>query len=205
MSNNSNDLKASNYTPEYKIPFKNRDNEDMMILVCTENAGNEGGENWFELVGGTPVFEIEYNSDEFLYTPTRFSGATLKVVGGDYLQSLFTTDYHFYKVLLKKGDQILWNGFVTPEIYSQDYSSNQFELEIECVSAMSTLQYIKFEHNADKISFKDLIIKCVNESKGEFDHIFIPKSYTENLSDIFVSCGNFEDEEGEKMTLDECL
>ena len=67
---------------------------------------------------GNPVFTVDINDEDFLYTPTRFSGATLKIVGSNYLQSLFSTDYQKFKVNLVKGSSIVWTGFITPEMYS---------------------------------------------------------------------------------------
>ena len=189
------------YNLIYKIPFTNVDGESFEVQILEDGGTNSP----VTLTGGTPPFIIDIDDDDFLYTPTRFSGATLKLVGSDYLQSLFSTAYQKFKVNLVKSGSVIWTGFITPEVYSQDYDNSLFELEIECISALSTLEYIDFSHSASTISFKDIIKKCITESKGDYKAVYVPNAYITSLSDITVSCANFIDEDGKAMTLKECL
>ena len=189
------------YNTIYTVPFTNVDGESYEVQIKADGASV----TTTELVGGTPPFVVDINDNDFLYNPTRFSGATLKLVGSDYLQSLFSTQYQKYKVNLFKNNSVVWTGFITPELYSQDYDNSLFELEIECISALSTLEYIDFAHTASTISFKELINKCISESKGDYKAVYVPEVYTTSLSDITVSCANFVDEDGKPMTLKECL
>lgn len=131
------------YNTKYQIFFRSVNNELFTIQIKENNYNG----SVTELTGGVSPFLINYDSEsEFLYNPLRFAGATLKVVGSDYLQSLFSTNYQQYKVnLLDKSNKIIWTGYITPELYSQEYSGFNFELEIECISALSTLEYFKFE------------------------------------------------------------
>lgn len=185
----------------YTVPFTNVDGQDYTIQILEDG----GTASPVELTGGTPPFIVEVNNEDFLYTPTRFSGATLKLVGSDYLQKLFSTDYQKFKVNLVTNGSVVWTGFISPELYSQDYDNSLFELEIECISALATLEYIAFEHDSEKITFKDLIKKCITASKGDFKAVYVPNTYTESLASITISSANFIDEEGKPMTLLECL
>ena len=189
------------YNLIYYIPFTNVDGESYEVQIKADGASVTP----VELTGGTPPFVVDVDDNDFLYNPTRFSGATLKLIGSDYLQSLFSTQYQKYKVNLTKDNTVVWTGFITPELYSQDYDNSLFELEIECISALSTLEYIDFAHTASTISFKEIITKCVTESKGDYKAVYVPEVYTTSLSDITVSCANFFDEDGKAMTLKECL
>lgn len=189
------------YNLIYKIPFTNVDGESFEVQILEDGGTNSP----VTLTGGTPPFIIDIDDDDFLYTPTRFSGATLKLVGSDYLQSLFSTAHQNFKVNLVKSGSVIWTGFITPEVYSQDYDNSLFELEIECISALSILEHIDFSHSASTISFKDIIQKCITESKGDYKAVYVPEVYTTSLSDITVSCANFIDEDGKAMTLKECL
>lgn len=185
----------------YTIPFNDVDGNAYTVQILEDGGSGSS----VELTGGTPPFIVDINDEDFLYTPTRFSGATLKIVGGDYLQRLFSTDYQKFKVNLLKGSSVIWTGFITPEIYSQDYDNSLFELEIECVSALSTLEYIDFSSTEDTITLQEIIDKCITSSKGDYNGIYIPKTYTSSLSSISVNTGNFYDEEDKPMTLKECL
>lgn len=189
------------YSLIYTVPFVNVDGEALTIQILEDG----GTGTPVELTGGTPPFIVDINDEDFLYTPTRFSGATLKLVGSDYLQRLFSTQYQKFKVNLMKAGSVIWTGFITPELYSQDYDNSLFELEIECISALSTLEYIDFKNTDATISLLGIIRKCITESKGDFRAVYIPNTYTSSLDGITVSSANFIDEDGKAMTLKECL
>lgn len=189
------------YNAIYNIPFTNVDGESLNVQILEDG----GSGSPVELTGGTSPFIVDYNNEDFLYTPARFSGATLKIVGGDYLQRLFSTDYQKFKVNLTKNGSVIWTGFITPEVYSQDFDNSLFELEIECISALSTLEYIDFKWDDDLISLLEIIKKCITESKGDFNAVYIPKVYSTDINTIEVSKANFFDEKDKAMTLKECL
>ena len=189
------------YNLIYTMPFTNVDGEALTVQILED--GGTGSP--VELTGGTPPFIVDVNDEDFLYTPTRFSGATLKLVGSDYLQKLFSTQYQKFKVNLVKAGSVIWTGFITPELYSQDYDNSLFELEIECISALSTLEYIDFKQEGATVSLLGIIKKCITVSKGDFRAVYIPNVYTSSLDGITVSTANFIDEDGKAMTLKECL
>jgi len=91
------------YNLKYTVPFMDIDGNNYTIQILEEG----GSGSPVELTGGNPAFTVDVNDEDFLYTPTRFSGATLKVVGSDYLQTLFSTDYQKFKVNLIKGSTIM--------------------------------------------------------------------------------------------------
>lgn len=120
-----------NYGTIYTLPFKSRKEVSYLIEIQKENY--EGKST--ELVGsGNSPFSVIIEDEDFLYVPTRFSSASIRIVGGDYLQNLYSTGYQQYRVLCKRRNDIIWTGFINPELYTQDYTSTKFELEIECSS-----------------------------------------------------------------------
>lgn len=195
------------YNIKYQIQFKDVNNQLYTIHIKEDNYSG----SITELRGGVSPIIINYDSEsDFLYNPTRLSGAVLKVVELYYLQSLFSTNYQQYKVnLLNANNRILWTGFITPELYSQEFSGFLFELEIECISALATLEYIKFDVNKPIISLMELIMNAVIKTKGDYNSVYIPVVYGDTQSNILnvmnVSTGNFIDEEGEKMNYKEIL
>ena len=78
-------------------------------------------------------------------------------------------------------------------------------MDIECVSALSTLEYIDFKSENVTISLLNLIKKCITESNGSYSGIYIPNVYSEPLSGLTISCGNFIDEDGKAENLKTCL
>lgn len=199
----------------YTLPFAALDGTPYTVEI--EKEGYDGQPE--ELTGGESPFTVEIDDEEFLYTPVRFSTAKLKIVGGDQFQKIFSTGYKQYRITLMSGDTVRWCGFIKPEMYTQDYTSPRFELEMECTSAMSVLEYIDYTTAGDApgfISLWDVLKKCVEASSGRYGGIYIPRVYaaTKNdyqaatgnvLADMTISEQNFFDEEGEAMTLREVL
>ena len=203
-----------NYGLIYTIPFASLNNEACLIKI--ELDGYTGAV--MELTPSDSPFNVEIDDNDFLYTPSRFSTATIRIVGNDYLQSLFSTAYQQYRVTFKRNNTILWCGFIKPEIYTQDYEADKFELEIECMSALSTLEYINYQPEEEKrkfISLWALLQKCVQSANSQYSAVYLPRVYASSLAQynagenvlekMTVSEQNFFDEDDEAMTLKEVL
>ena len=198
----------------YTIPFAALDNPPCVIEI--EKEGYSGAVK--ELTPAETPFTIDIEDEEFLYTPTRFSTATIRIVGDDYLQSLFSTAYQQHRVTFKKNGVITWCGFIKPELYTQDYSSSTFELELKCMSAMSTLEFINYKQ-ADElrtfVSLWNLLKKCIYSANARYTHFYFPQVYGRNQADVnrgimileamTVSEQNFFNEDDEPMKLKEVL
>lgn len=199
----------------YTVPFASFRNEACVVEI--EREGYTGSP--MELTGADTPFEVDIEDDDFLYIPTRFSTARIRVVGSDYLQSLFSTAYQQYRVTFKREGVVTWCGFVKPEIYTQDYSSDKFELEIECMSAMSVLEFINYKQTGEDgkvfVSLWDLLKKCIDSSRGQYSAVYIPHVYardkrhydldSEPFDVMTVSEQNFFDEDDKPMKLKEVL
>lgn len=199
----------------YKVPFATLDNIPCVVEIDKKDYSGVFKE--LTPAGDSP-FTVDIEDEEFLYTPTRFSTATIRVVGSDYLQSLFSIAYQQYRVTLKRNGVVTWCGFVKPELYTQDYSSKIFELELECMSAMSTLEFLDYKQigeNRTFISLWDLLKKCVLSANGQYSAIYFPHVYSKDaesylagdnvLKNMTVSEQNFFDEDDKPMTLKEIL
>lgn len=193
----------------YTLPFNGIDGKDYTIKI--EKEGYQGTSA--ELTGQPSPFTVTLSDEEFVYTPTRFSTATLHIFGGDYLQDLFSTDYRMCRVTLYEGDRMIWRGFIKPEIYTQDYRNVKFNLDLECYSAMSVLEYVDYKQKGESRGFVtlwDLLKQCIEESRGEYGFVYLPHVYGTDqsafnawnnpLSEMSVSEQNFFDEDDNPMT-----
>lgn len=198
----------------YTIPFASLDNVPCLVEIEKEDYTGVA----IELVGGDRPFSVDIEDSDFLYTPTRFSTGKLSVVGSDYLQELFSTEYRKYRVTFKKNGIINWCGFIKPELYTQPYSSEIFTLEIECISAMSVLEFIDYKvvgEGKSFISLWDLLKRCLFECRGNYTSVYIPYVYASSkqayetlenvIEGMLVSEQNFFDEDGKPMRFKEIL
>lgn len=198
----------------YTLPFASKDGKVYEVKI--EREGYTGKVT--ELKGQTSPFTATIDSEEFIYTPTRFSTATMAIFGGDYLQDLFSTDYRMHRITLYANGVAVWCGFIKPELYTQDYSSDKFNLEINCYSAMSVLEFVEYKQAGKErgfVSLWSLLKKCVEESRGLYTAIYIPHVYSVSQSEynnwnnplesMMVSEQNFFDEDDNPMSLKEVL
>lgn len=200
----------------YTIPFASLKNEACIIEI--EKEGYTGKAT--ELTGAESPFTVEIVDDDFMYIPTRFSTAKIAIVGSDYLQNLYSTAYQQYRVTFKRNDSITWCGFIKPELYTQDYSSKLFELEIECQSAMSTLEFISYKQTGKEgkvfVSLWNLLKKAIILSNAKYNSVLFPHVYSETaalypsdidnvLEKMRISEQNFFDEDDKAMTYREVL
>lgn len=198
----------------YTVPFKSiKDNSFLIEIYKRDYTGNST-----ELIGSVSPFVITIEDADFIYEPLRFSNAKLTLVGNDYLRGLFSVDYQQYKVVLK-SDKIIWSGFIKPEIYSQDYTDIDFTLELECISGLSSLEFIDYPQQGvdgkEFVSIWNLIKLCIGYAYSDYTGIVLPHVYASNaeaytnkvnvLNEMLISEQNFFDEDGVPMNLKEIL
>lgn len=202
------------YATKYIVPFISLKGTSYKVEIQTE--GYMGTAK--ELVGSATPFVVKLDDNDFLYSPCRFSTASLSLVGDDYLQELFSTNYQQYRIVLKSGTNVVWVGFVSPEIYTQDYANIPFELEVQCSSAMATLEYLDYKKAGEACTFVslfDVLKQCVKSSNADYSNIFVPHVYAsseaaytanENVFEkMTISEQNFFDEDGKALKLKEVL
>lgn len=187
----------------YIIPFKSLRNDAFEIQILKEN--HLGGSP-IELIGGADPLVISMEDEDFLYTPIRKSSAKITIVGSDYLQSLYSNNYHEWKVNIYRDKVLIWTGFINPETYTQDYVNETIELTVEASSALSVLENIKYESDVKGwITIWDYFKKVVKSSKGDYKGVIIPSTYQRDENNIFenlqLSEANFFDEDGEPMMM----
>lgn len=205
----------ANYGLLYRLPFKDLKNRDYTVEI--EKDGYMG--NVTDLAGSDSPFSISIDDEDFLYTPTRFSTAKIGIVGSDYLQELFSTQYQLFRVTLLKDSDVVWCGFIKPENYSQDYVLTLFSYEVECVSAMSVMENLDYRQiksgEMSLVSLWDILKNIISRAQARYRNVYIPHVYARDadaykadsniLAEMTVSEQNFFDEDGKAMTCKDVL
>jgi len=160
------------------------------------------------LQGSEEPLQINYKSDD-TYSPIMGSAATLSIIGQDYLQALFTSSPTANYVSIKRDGITQWEGYVTPNVYAQDFSNTWFELEVECVDPLSVLDLIPYGNNIPK-TFKDIIVEAFTHlPQCELNNICVQKGIQMNnaepLAQLSVANSNWYDEEGNPASYKEVL
>lgn len=108
-----------------------------------------GGNQRQELtLSGSPFVTQMDQSDDIIYTPAKYQTATVGFITPDYNLDIYSPAAQGTKVELYEignSDTLMWTGYVTPNLYDQGFSKHIEEVQVECIDALSTLQYFKYE------------------------------------------------------------
>lgn len=150
-------------------------------------------------------FTVEYEtSDDNMFKPYKCSTATVGVLASDYMFDLYSSTPHQNPVkLLDSSDNVLWTGYLTPNLYDVGYTRVKEELQLEAIDALSTLQYFDYEplgQNKDIVCILD-IVKSLLTKAGGYTDFYVSHCIRRNtnvclMSETYISEENFFDEDG---------
>lgn len=182
----------------YKGQFRSKDDTLYTVKITTEGITQSEQIT----LGGTP-FVTEMNGEgDTIYKPVKYTGATVSIVTPSYLFDIYSGKAQGTKIELYKEDSIEWTGYTTPNLYNMGFTKYKETIEVECIDALSTLQYIKY--NTPKKSVVTLlyiinkIIKACNAYKGFV--ISANTSVIPLLDELYISEQNFYDKKKDNET-----
>lgn len=194
----------------YKIPFKDNVNNAYEVRVFIE--GYAGPVT--ELTGTRSAFVVTGTDEDFVYEPLRTSSATLTILDNRLLLDLFSINNQYAPVKLYKDDKLMWTGYITPEQFTQPYLPTPDSISIDCISAMGTLENIKYEQQTESgfISMLDLLRYLILAAKGGYEKVYIPHVYASSESKYTTGKDVFDEIElveenftSQDMMLDEVM
>ena len=142
----------------YKGAFRDINGKLYNVEVNTGSGGSK------EItLAGNPFTTAMDSSDKTIYTPAKYQTATVRVITPDYNFDIYSAKAQGTKVLLTdESGNIIWVGYVTPNLYDMGFVEEREEIEIECIDALSTLQYIKYQaEDKEVVSFYDILYKVL--------------------------------------------
>lgn len=154
-----------------------------------------------------------------IYKPTQGSGATIRLVVNPLtFLDLFTVDPQKYMVKVfngTSGSTITWQGFVSPGIYSEDYSVGgtlKTPVEIQCNDGMAVLEDIPYRASATGATYSgfveiyEVMDNIFSKLGIEFtsiitsNNLYIADYTTDPFLYLTVNNENYIDEKGETMS-----
>lgn len=159
-------------------------------------------------LAGSP-FTTEMEGDgKTIYKPVKYQSATVSIITPDYNFDIYSGYAQGTKVeLLNESGGIVWIGYVTPNLYDMGFVEQREEVQIECIDALSTLQYIKYD-SVDKsnATFLDIIYKVLNKCNAYryfyfTNNIQLTKDGADTILDkLSISENNFFDKKEDNET-----
>lgn len=111
------------------------------------------------------------------------------------------------KTKSKIGTEPVWEGYMTPNTYSQEVTQNLDEISMTAIDPVSLLKFIHIDKIMSKpniCTYGEIIGKALALVKLDSDILYVENnvSYESNtLLDMKVRVGNFWDEDGETSTV----
>lgn len=129
------------YWAELRSKFKG-----ILWRVEIAERGYDGPAEEMFFDGGTPLqITWEKRGDEF-YVPVKASEATINILCKEnfHYLSLFTSDPRQFRVSILRNKQLYWRGFVTADLYSENFTAPPYQVSIKAVDGFNLLSSIPF-------------------------------------------------------------
>lgn len=191
----------------YKGQFADINNKVYTVTIST----NSGNLNKSVTLGASPFVTEMDSDDKIIYTPVKYQSATVTIVTPDYNFDIYSPKAQNTKVVLTdESGAVVWVGYVTPNLYDMGFVEEREEVEIECIDALSTLQYIKYSAEKKQVVTFLAVIRKLLKSCNAYSHFYISnniqlqKDSTEPiLEKLYLSEENFFDKKEDDETDDE--
>lgn len=169
--------------------------------------------------GKMPVVINRSGDTNEIFAPLKSSNCDITIVSKHILSDLYTTDKKAIKVKVEKISKTntvrLFEGYMTPNTYSQHLSPNLDSIDMTAIDPISLLKYIYVDEILEKaktISIGDVIAKALNAVKIDGNELQIEDVVDYQggkLKDLLIQTYNFWDEGDEPMSVydavSECL
>ena len=178
---------------------------------------------------GNPCI-IEWTGEqENIFKPIKYSSATFEYVSDQYYLDLYaTTPLQNVIKISDVNNAIIWQGYVTPNVYDNSYDYAKDVKTIECIDGLAVLEYLDYTTiggGAKKVvNVYDILKHCFNKTGLTYNYLYISdnvkldKSQWSNngiteipapdkayLSICYISECNFFDEDNVPMKCKEVL
>lgn len=140
--------------------------------------------------GGTPLsITWEKRGDEF-YVPVKASEATINILCREnfHYLSLFTSDPRQFRVSIFRNRQLYWRGFVTADLYSENFTAPPYQVSIKAVDGFNLLSSIPFRDllgigTTGRCSLWRLLTACIDLMELDVDTADWMDLYAEGMND----------------------
>lgn len=188
----------------YKGEFKDINGKDYRVEITTSS----GNQTQSVTLGESPFVTEMGTGDKTIYVPAKYQTATVQIITPDYNFDIYSAKAQGSKVVLYNSDNsVAWTGYVTPNLYDMGFVEEREQIDIECIDALSTLQYIKYQtNNKSVVSFLNIIrkvLKSCNAYTGFYvtDNVQVTKDANDTILDkLFISENNFFDTKSDDET-----
>lgn len=167
-----------NYGLRYVGQFRDIDNNNVLVEIYKDGYSGDPDNILFD----SEPLTITYEDGDERFKPVKYSGASIKLLTPQILTELYTGKiFDVFVQVWREGGVLIWQGYNSPNIYTQEYSTDRDATTLECIDCLSALRYLKYPNkNKQILTFLDLLKAVLAESFQPLPTI----EYYNNLGDL---------------------
>ncbi len=128
-------------------------------------------ENDLKFSGSNPVMINLNGSADDIYAPIKTTSCDVNIVSNKILDDLYTPTKNGVVMIVTRqtGENVtetIWEGYMTPNTYSQDVTQNLDDISLTAIDPLSILKFTTIDKIVDKkssiLSYKDLICRALD-------------------------------------------
>lgn len=147
------------YAEKYILSFISERGNDYKISILQQGYS---GSAVSKKLGVPPMLNIEEGEG-------RIKGSSLTFalqcdVEGE-LSGLYTTDNKEFRVDLYRNGTLYWQGYLLPELYSENYIDPPFDVSVTATDQLATLKNLKYQGADEYASLHDIISNILSSTE----------------------------------------
>lgn len=160
---------------KYTGQFSNIDNKKYKVEIITNGSSASST----ELTLSDSPCTLEWNGeDDNLFKPIKYSSATFEYVSDGLFFDLYAaTPMQNVVKLTDSSNNIVWQGYVTPNVYDNEFDFSNTSSSIECIDGLAVLEYVDYSTiggGAKKVvNFYEIIKHCISKSNLTYKNLYI--------------------------------
>lgn len=139
------------YTERYILTFVSERGNDYKIVVLQKDYT---GDIYYKKLGVAPTLSIEEGDGRIKGSSLSFS--IQADVEGE-LVVLYTTNNKEFRVLLYRNDNLYWQGYLLPELYSENYIDPPYDIAVTASDQLAVLKDLLYEDEDVEKSIFEII------------------------------------------------
>lgn len=182
----------------YNAGFRDINNNLYTIKITN---GTKGTIQRNLTLGSVPFKTEMDSSDDTIYKPVKYQSASCNIITPDYNFDIYSGKAQGTKIELSDSKGIAWTGYIEPNLYNMGFEEEREEIELSCIDALATLQYIKYTTDKKKVTtLLSIINKAIKNCNAYTGFVFSANTQLNNtnidsiLDKLYISEQNFYDD-----------
>lgn len=141
--------------------------------------------------GTVPTLSIEEGDGRIKGSSLAFS---IQADAEGELSGLYTTNNKEYKVLLYRNSTLYWQGYLLPELYSENYVDPPFDVAVTATDQLATLKDVEYQGEDVLTSLLDIIKGILLNTKVDIPctiHMQLSSAQGALLQNSYISAANY--------------